>query len=943
MAAIDANKLSVVFMSPHWQCDGYGIATVTRSLINDLWNTDPEGQGLKLTCMVVEEDVKISQKDREDAEKYNVTLLGAKLPFRGRKKAEPNLDWLNQYTGAYYRYIPQSQNIDIVIGHIPYLADSPLIIKELCQEHGSAPQIGLVIHSFPQTEDGDIDESLLIEWLKAADFVLSVGHGIQLEVSEYLKEIEESSRPQHDIYIPGCDLDLFRINRSPREEPIKGTQRVTVITGEKKNMSIKGLDFKLAVASTARATVKILQQSQARNRVSVNLCVTGTDQQEKSVWEENFANVISDESKDDNRLNFVFSTMQDKEEFRKVLQRASLCVLPLRKESTLFGVEALMASYAGVPLLVSKNAGIADLLLEMFGQDSVIELKGVFRKDAENWMNSIIVKTLNANDSEQQASEIKDKLLKETSIESTHHKFVSTIVEKSCAVLCIEFGEDVRVSEVAKKTADKLKIVVDGNNNAKESEMFITAFTQYFLYQHSKISLGLLDHLLPKGVKDAWGRLIALLERRGRKVLGINKGSILMKVYCPTEASLDDLNEIIDTGLVEKSFADFLSAVGITMKVNNTKIANVPDPIPKAPSARIGMLHPMFEHMKISEKPEYSSGIGSGESVYFDSATVVPAQKTLDWLQHHVPASPPHITGGANSIAGKMVNTVRVPQVGANVYIYSYCFSPSNEIIYSKINQVSQDKHTYSLHQLHEKEKVIIPEGEDRTWNGAFINIDNTEHLVISRGDQLLVFDRTLLSSRVVYQKHIPVLHVSNRALCFCSVDMKSIACTHVLPIYGCHEIDVLDIRPGKWFPIKTIRAELGRGAVHDMCRTISSDGPQLVLCSWMDESVAGVGLQDGKIRWRITSKLAGVKLQAHSVCADQMGRVFVACSNQHSIYIVSSEDGAMIGCLNLDPPVFLPTCVCIHQDKLWVAHMEDKAWRTTGQEKWQISQYDVD
>ncbi len=939
MAAIDANKLSVVFLSPHWQCDGYGIAPVTRSLISDLWNTDPEGQGLKVTCMVMEKDRNISENDREDAKKYNVALVGAKLPFGTRGKDEPNLDWLNKYTGAYYRSIPKYQNIDIVIGHVPYLADGPLNIKELCEEQGTTPQIGLVIHSFPQTADGDIDESLLIEWLKAADFVLSMGHGIQLEVSEYLKDIDESSRPHQETYIPGCDLDLFRINRSPREEPIKGTQRITVITGEKKNMMVKGLDFKLAVASTVKATGKILQQSQARNRVTVNLCVAGPDQQEKSAWENDFATVISDVSKDDNRIKFVFSTMQDMEELRKVLQRASLFIMPLKRESTLFGVEALMAGYAGVPLIVSKNSGFADLLHEILGQDSVIEMKGVFRKDVENWMNCIIVKTLNANDSEQQASEIKDRLLKETSIESSHHKFVSTIVEKSCALLCIEFGLDARVSEATTQTATKLNIAVDGNNNAKESEMYITAFTQYFLYQHSKISLGLLDHLLPPGVKDAWDQLISLLERRGRKVLGINKGSILLQVYCPTGASLDDLNEIVDTGLVENSFANFLSAVGITMTVNNTKLAKTPVSIQHDNLARIGMLHPMFEQMRISDKLEFSSGIGSGESMFSDSATMVPEQKTMNWLEHHVHASPTHATGSMNSIAGKVIKIVNIPISGQNLEIRRYCFSPSNEIIYSQTKHVSQGKYSYSLHHLHQKGKVIIPDGEDMIWSVAFINIDNSEHLVTNQGERLLVFDTTLLNSRIVYEKHIPESHVLNRILHLCPVDEKSVACTHALPIDGCHEIDVLDIRPGKWFPFRTVRAELGWEFVYDMCHTISSDGPQLVLCSWNDESVAGVGLHDGKIRWRITSKEAGVKLWAYSVCADQLGRVFVACPWQHCIYIVSSEDGALLGCLNLDPPVIYPRCVRIHRDKLWVAHMEEKTYRTTGQWKWQISQ----
>ncbi len=145
MAGIDANKLAVVFMSPHWQCDGYGIATVTRSLINDLHNVDPDGHYINSTCIVLEEESKISQKDREAAEKYNVTLAGAKLPFD--EEEDPNISWMNRYTVAYYRHVSNANHIDFIIGHVPFLASGPFNIREFCKEQGYSPQIVLVVHS----------------------------------------------------------------------------------------------------------------------------------------------------------------------------------------------------------------------------------------------------------------------------------------------------------------------------------------------------------------------------------------------------------------------------------------------------------------------------------------------------------------------------------------------------------------------------------------------------------------------------------------------------------------------------------------------------------------------------------------------------------------------------------------------------------------------------
>ena len=89
----EPRKFSVVFMSPHWQCDGYGIATVTRSLINDLWITDPKGQGLELSCIIVEDD--------KDDKNFNINLVGAIKPRGMKETVVPDLTWLDTHARAH--------------------------------------------------------------------------------------------------------------------------------------------------------------------------------------------------------------------------------------------------------------------------------------------------------------------------------------------------------------------------------------------------------------------------------------------------------------------------------------------------------------------------------------------------------------------------------------------------------------------------------------------------------------------------------------------------------------------------------------------------------------------------------------------------------------------------------------------------------------------------
>ncbi len=960
MAGLDTNKLSVVFMSPHWQCDGYGIATVTRSLINDLHKTDPEGQGLQLTCMIVEEESKIKQKDTNDAGKLNVTLIGAQLPFGARGKVVPDLTWINLHTRSYYWHVPEKQNIDFIIGHVPYLADGPSNIKELCSRQGILPKVGLVIHSFPQNKDGDIDEDLLVEWLRNADFVFSVGKGIQFEIETYLDYLDEDARPQHELYIPGCSVDLLKLARRQKEEPVKGPQTITMITNERKEISVRGLDFKLGIAATAKATQKVLDQSSLGNQVSVNLTTVGADPEESMEWKEVFEETMDNVSKEDKRLRFTHKTMRDQEELKNILRRSDLCILPLHKESNLFGVEALMAGYAGVPILVARNAGIADILFSMYAKDSMIETKGAFLKDVNKWADRITLKILNAKDSNSEARAIKDYLISDTSIESTHHKFTATVLGKFCALLHFLFGEESEVTGTCNELAKQLGIGIDLDDDCNVVEVYTTAFTQYFLHQHSKINHGLLDAKISSAVKETWKNFITLLEHRGRRVLEIRKGSMLVNIYCPTKDSVEDLRNETEAKSIKKALITFLTELGICPNVVQSRVMQEPEfslvVRPKQYNLKpqtLGKLRQSFE--------EESSGIGTSLP---DTATILPYDKTMEWLVHNIPDAPKETRGGMTIIQSQQREYIIMQHLGKNEYVRKFCFLPSGDIVSTHNKQISTKQWEFCVsHMVKDgssefmSRRIVSPKGPTVRWDVAFVNIDEKLNIVLSTSVQLVLWDLENLKSRVVYEKMgsstgssilpfykkpTPKGHYLYHTQCFSVVDENTVACTRVLPVDGFHEIDVLDIRPGEWFPIRTIRAELGHVRLYDMCYTQSVDGPQLILCSHREKMVVAVGFNDGKIKWRITPNETGIKMHAYSVCADQLGRVFVACAPENSIYILSAEDGAVIGCLNLNPPIVFPFCIRTHQNKLWVAHMEEKAW-DNGEWKWLISHYDVE
>ena len=240
--------ISVLLLATKWQFDTYGLSTVNKSLVNNLRVVDPDGKKIKITCAVVEEEKNIKEDAMKDAEKYNVKLKGAKQP-RG-PKSKPKVKWLDSSASAYYPDLVREDRHDFIIGHIPYLANGPLNIRDFYLDTEIKPKIIFMIHDLPRTTDGDIDEDTLLDWLSEADVVFSVGKSVELEIIPYITSVTPDQRPIHKLYIPSYPIELFNVHRNGvKENKVRGTQNVTIMTKNKKDLEICGLDFSLAATA----------------------------------------------------------------------------------------------------------------------------------------------------------------------------------------------------------------------------------------------------------------------------------------------------------------------------------------------------------------------------------------------------------------------------------------------------------------------------------------------------------------------------------------------------------------------------------------------------------------------------------------------------------------------------------------------------------------------
>ena len=424
MAEAEVNDpISLLFLSPKWQYDTYGVASVVRSLVNDLWLTEPDGQKIQMTCAVLQEDGKINEADVADAAKHNVNLRGVKLP-RGVKKI-PTVEEINCTISTYYKHLAVTQNFDFIIGHIPYLAYGALNLQDLYRDMGKPSNVVLVAHALPKTEENDIDESTLIECLDEAKIVVSIGNAVKSDIDMYINGLTEN-KPVHNTYIPGCPAELLTVLQEKRTSSVKGPQNITVIATERKDLKVSGLNYQLAVASSTLASENVHQFCGIQAKVQFLVLAANTE--EKNIWEENFNEIKKKQPTEDQRMLFQFHTISDINKLKSLMKRTTVMLLPLKVESSSFGVEALMAAYSGVPILVSSNSGLASLM-ESLGEGEAIVYRttGSSSKDATEWSERIIQKIRDPEQAQILAESLRGTFLLDTSISASRIDFIKII------------------------------------------------------------------------------------------------------------------------------------------------------------------------------------------------------------------------------------------------------------------------------------------------------------------------------------------------------------------------------------------------------------------------------------------------------------------------------------------------------------------------------------
>lgn len=326
--------LQVTLLGTEWRSTKGGLSTINRELAKQL-SANPE---VKVTFFVPQSAC--SEDDKEIASKHGITIIEAEQ--RQDSDDQPSL--------------PKEFIIDVIIGHGVKLGRQARVIRNSHQctwvqmVHTAPQQLGMY-KTYPtpisKGEEKNMSEVALCE---EADLVVTIGPKLKESVSVSLR----SSGREQTVFsmIPSTFSEFYCV-----KSPLVDAENFYVLAFgrcDPEDFFLKGYDI------AAKALAELDERS-------YHLTVVGaTDGKQEQLVETLLKHGIS-------RCQLTINKFcEDREILGKLFSRNDLVIMPSRTEG--FGLTALEALSAGLPILVSSNSGFAEALKKVpFGEMYVVE------------------------------------------------------------------------------------------------------------------------------------------------------------------------------------------------------------------------------------------------------------------------------------------------------------------------------------------------------------------------------------------------------------------------------------------------------------------------------------------------------------------------------------------------------------------------------------------
>ena len=342
-------EVKVTLVADEWLSKKGGLSTVNRELAIELAKCDSPPIAVSLFME------KCSKKEKEMARQHNVEIIEADQTTG----EDPDRWWTSP---------PPNFATDFIIGHGCILGKQAKYIRKRFQckwvqvVHTDPEELGSY-KSYPEANaTGEEKFKEKVKLCKKADLVVGIGSKLaevyQAKLRLYKKEV--------------FPLTPSFFHESSEEEQAQDegkTFRVLIFgRGDTEDISLKGFDL------AAKAVAELQDESYQLIFVGVR---DGEYKQVRERLLEEGRGVLADY-----QLKVRgYITRRDK--LIETLFESDLAIMPSRSEG--FGLTALEALSAGLPILVGKNTGFAEAMKDVFGGESCI----VHSYEAKDWADSI--------------------------------------------------------------------------------------------------------------------------------------------------------------------------------------------------------------------------------------------------------------------------------------------------------------------------------------------------------------------------------------------------------------------------------------------------------------------------------------------------------------------------------------------------------------------------
>ena len=338
------NKVKVVLLASEWNSKQGGLSTFNRELAIHLAKHPKVEVFFFLP--------RCDRAEMQAAKKKQITLVEAE-PIIGVSE----LQWLC--------HPPKWLQIDFVIGHGVVLGSQAQIIRKngTCKwiqfVHTDPEELGMFKDYPDAVSKGEEKHKDEIKLCEMADVVVAVGPKLAEACRSYLRYCGKDQ----DVFelTPGVFSEFSKVVQSDTEGSI--FRVLSFGRGDAEDFHLKGFDI------AAKAVAKV------NDAHLIFVGATGKKQDEVAARLKKCHLTAS-------RLR-VKAYMEIRDDLNKLFSSVDLAIMPSRTEG--FGLAALEALSAGLPILVSGNSGFGKALAEVtFGSSCVVP-----SEDAEKWAQEI--------------------------------------------------------------------------------------------------------------------------------------------------------------------------------------------------------------------------------------------------------------------------------------------------------------------------------------------------------------------------------------------------------------------------------------------------------------------------------------------------------------------------------------------------------------------------